>query len=52
MIKQSHTTGGEVIHLLGHLMEDCKNTKIDLDIILIDLEKAYDRIPKDINWPY
>lgn len=33
-------------------MEDCKNTKINLDIILIDLEKAHDRIPKDINWPY
>lgn len=23
-------------------MEDCKNTKINLDIILIVLEKAYD----------
>ena len=40
----------EVIFLLRRLMEKYKEVCIDLNIIFIDLEKAYEKIPRGVTW--
>jgi hypothetical protein len=40
----------EAIFLIRQLMERCMEQKKDLHMVFIDMEKTYDKVPRNIMW--
>jgi len=40
----------EAIHVIRRLRKMCRGKKKDLHMMLIDVEKTYDRVPRGVLW--